>query len=834
MFLYLKDHPIHFVLTFRKLRKLATLFCMAILCSCQSEIDVDLFLKNKLKNSNPTNSNNQILIFPIPKLSILAGDTFNITTTNGLGPYTANSLSIGNFDATATTYTAPNSLAPSSFNITLSDTIGMSGDLPVSIIGLKEKMLLDQTLSYGDQNYPMGVTQTADGNLYASSVIIDGSGWEGLATWKSSNNGATWTMVDRYFMYLAGETHPMELATKGNDVYVCGYTWGHGNTPSTANAEWLIRKSSDGGTTWLNFDHWWLTANDNICMTITVANSGDIFTAGFSVSPTFTNDTIVKTSIDNGASWQVIGNFPGAGRATSIRSSPNGDLWLVVANKFYKGTYTLGSWNWSAPVNISASTFSTVAYQKEGQLTVESNTTAYFTARVSSFWKIYRTTDGGSTWNEIHSRAGEGVSTIILGTGEIISNGNRYVSWTEGYNQIIKSTDGGSNFSLTLNKGAVGNREEGGYLYELQNGDLISLGTRYTDNQIVVMTSSDKGSNWTEASIIYYFDKLYSEVTDYAEDSAGNLYTAGWVDSTVPGDRTEPYIIMKSSNNGTTWTQSDFILDSGFDHYSDQIAINQLDHIFALDLSYSRAETRLRMSSNAGVSWNTVDTLAGSIGSQILEVDSTGYVYYLTGSILRRGSPTGSGFIDAFTFPINGGQTNFSVRSFLGTKDGPILIGTTATEAATNYAIVYKSLDQGITWTELYRAPASLGQSIMINEAANGDLYLAYSDQIYKSTNNGVSWNQIYNTTLGLGDVDGIVTSNDSQIFFTNGDDIFYYSTNSSSWKTFWRISVAITPEIDSYLTNLFKCKYSSIGVCASVVDYTKGKGSSSYLWVAE
>lgn len=806
---------------------------LLLLSSCKSEIDIDLYLKNKLKNTSNSGTSNSTLLFPVSQVTILSGESVNISTTNGLPPYVGNTFSNGAFDNGTTTFTAADSLGAINFNLAITDTNGLSGNLPVKIIGLKEKFLLDQPLAYGDQNYPMTIAQTVDGAIYTSSVIVDGSGWEGWTTWKSTNNGSTWSMVDRYFMYLAGESHPMEMATKGNDIYICGYVWGSTGTPSTANSEWLVRKSSNGGSSWQNVDHSWFSANDNICTSITISASGDLFTAGYSVNAGY--NSIIKTSIDDGQSWQEIGNFPAVGTPHSIRSSPNGDLWVVIENKFYKGTYSLGSWNWSGPISITASVFGYSSYQKKGELTVENDSIAYFTTEVGAFWKIYRTTNGGTTWSELHSRSGGGVSLLSLSTGELISNGNRTVAWNEGYNQIIKSTDGGTTFNFTLNKGAVGNRNEGGYLLELINGDLISVGMRYSDNQIVVHTSNDKGSTWLESSIIYYYDRLYSEVTDYAEDSLGNIFTAGWVDSILPGDMTEPYVIMKSSNNGSSWSQSDYILNSGFDHFSDQIEVNSLnDYIFATDHSYSQGLTNLRMSTNAGASWNTVDTLVESIGNRTLSIDTNGNVYYATGLILRRGSGNGTGFTNAATFPVNGTHTAFSIKKILALNDGSLLMAAMATESSVNYALIYRSTNLGVNWTEIRRAPANSWEYFSLTQAPNGNLYALIGSKIYKSSSIGSSWVEIYNTTMGLGSPGSIITSNDSTFFFSNGDNVHYYNTTSSSWKTFWKINTAITPAIDSYITHLFKCKFSSIGVCANVVDYTKGKGSANYLWAAE
>lgn len=809
------------------MNRLILFLVILTLHSCKGQVEVSLLRAGALSSGNSTPATPS-LNFSQSTLTILSGDTLPFTTTNGLGPYTANTFSMGTFDPGTTSYSAPSSSGPFNSSIAVTDQNGLTGNLPVKIIGLNEKFLLDQTLSFGDQNYPTSIAQSANGSLYASSIISDGIGWEGWAIWKSTDNGSSWSVVDKYFMYAAGESHPMQIATKGNDVYVCGYVWGYGGTPSLANAEWLVKKSSDGGASWQITDHWWANLGDNICNSITTSASGDIFTTGFSNNV----DSYVRISADNGTSWQQIGYFPGAGRASNIEVSPNGNLWVLIGNNIYTGVYTLGSWNWSGPFSITGTGFGNVAYQKVGGLEIVSNTHAYFTGRISNTWRIFETTDAGVTWSQIHSRSGEGVTIKVLSTGEILSSGNRNVSFSEHYNEIIKSVDGGSTFNLVMQKGAVSLEEEGGFLIELQNGDILSLGKRSLDEQMMVYRSTDKGSTWSQASIITFYDRFYSEISDYAEDSLGNMYTAGWIYNVDPLDPSEPYVIMKSSNNGATWTQSDYIKQSGVDHYSDLVEVNNLDNVFAIDYSYDTGQSTLRMSTNQGTSWSNVDVINGSISEGILEADVAGNIYYLSALVLRRGSPTGTGFTTAFTFPVNGGQTSFRVITLEGLSDGSLLLGAYAFEGATGYNIVYRSTDQGGSWNELYKTSGNSWSTMNFQESSNGDYIALIGDKILKSINNGVAWTEIYDGSLG--DPESMILSTDSRVFFNTQTIVYYYSVNTSSWNVFWNIENVLTPVIDSEVKKLFKCRFSSIGVCANVLDYTKNQGSANYLWSAE
>lgn len=814
------------------MNKLIFYILILLIQSCvfvKGKTDVTITLKNL---SNPKNSSSS-LDFPFSKMTILAGDTLTFTTSNGVGPYTANTYSTGTFNSGTTAYSAPSSLAPYTFNMTVTDSNGLSGNTPVEIIGLTEKFKLEQIKTFGDQNYPTSIVQSSDGSIYASTIFIDGSGWEDWGIWKSVDNGSNWTMVDKYLMYLYGEAHPLEIATKANDIYVCGYVWGSGGTPSTASSEWLVRKSSDGGLTWSNVDHWWGTTSDNVCYSIAVAPTGEIFTSGYSFNAGYVG--IVRMSSDNGATWQEIGNFPGAGTniATNVKVSPNGDLWVVVDNKLYKGVFSAGSWTWGDPNTISAGGLDFVAYEKQGELTIISDTRALFAGSLGANWKIFETVDAGVTWNEIHSRTGEGVSIKVLSTGEILSNGERKVSFSENYNETIKSSDDGSTFNLVMQEGALDLEQEGGFLLELINGDVLALGYRSKDSQAVVYRSTDKGDTWAQASVIVFYDHLYSEVSDYAEDSLGNIYTAGWVYFVDPSDPSTPYVIMKSSDSGATWTQTDYAKESGVDHFSDQVEVNILDNIFAVDYSYDVGMAQLRMSADQGASWSVVDSIVSTVSGYVLTTDTTGNIYYLIDLVLRRGNPDGTGFIDAATFPVVGGQTSVSVKSIDGMSDGSLLAVVLATEAATQYKIIYRSIDNGVTWSEVHRIVAAASWfKTKITEDSSGDYLMLLDYKIYRSSDSGTSWTEIYDASSG--NASSIVVSNDDQVFFRTSEKIFYYSSNTLTWTEFWDVELALTPAIDSSIVDLYSCRFSPIGVCANIMDYTKYDGSVNYMWTAE
>ena len=127
------------------MNRLILFLVILTLHSCKGQVEVSLLRAGALSSGNSTPATPS-LNFSQSTLTILSGDTLPFTTTNGLGPYTANTFSMGTFDPGTTSYSAPSSSGPFNSSIAVTDQNGLTGNLPVKIIGLNEKFLLDQTL----------------------------------------------------------------------------------------------------------------------------------------------------------------------------------------------------------------------------------------------------------------------------------------------------------------------------------------------------------------------------------------------------------------------------------------------------------------------------------------------------------------------------------------------------------------------------------------------------------------------------------------------------------------------------------------------------------------
>ncbi|EQC47388.1 hypothetical protein M900_0920 [Bacteriovorax sp. Seq25_V] len=761
------------------------------------------------------------LSFATSSISVMAGDDIIITSSNGTIPYSATTINYGSFNAGTSTYSAPSSQGPVNHVISLDDFLGVSGDLTVNILGFGEEALVDFEMGASWQNYPMSLVQTTDGSIYLSAIFGDGGlGWEGAAIYKSIDNGASWSRSDTYFMYIEGESHSLQLAAKDNDVYSCGYTFGS----VTWNTEWYIRKTSNGGNSWSTIDHYMPISGDISCSAIAVAPSGDIVAAGNDEN----DDVYIRTSNDDGVTWTTIEQLSGIGELYDMKISPSGDIWLLVSDKIYVGSFS-GSWSWSGPHQISALTFSWVAYQKRGKIELVSDSEAYYVGRVGGKWQIFKTTDGGVSWTGVYDygATSEGVDVIVLSTGEIISSGNNATST---HNHMVeKSIDNGLSWTQTLNVGGTTSAKyEGNYSFELQNGDVLTISSDYNTDGMKIYKSFDKGDSWNLTSHIYYSSYTYSSLDDYAEDASGNMYAVSYIAPQGDADPTSPFAISKSADNGNTWTTIGYERTPGAHLWCSELEITNLGHLFAIK---KKDVKEIRYSIDNGVSWSNIAASNSVNELHHLRAVSSGELYYLENEVLKKVSADGLTVTDVYTFAIASGQSSLEAKLRLEVmSDDTLVVNVRYRDGGiTETMSIFTSTDGGGTWNEKLKIASSTFAAPYLFTNGTSDIYYILSGKIYESKDRGNSWNEIYDGSLGS--ARHIVFSSDNQLFFSAGDNVITYSNVKASWFVVWSSAVAITPDYGSEIANLINCKLSSKRVCVVAVNYNKGLDSANYIW---
>jgi hypothetical protein len=144
---------------------------------------------------------------------------------------------------------------------------------------------------------------------------------------RSTNGGATWTTVDDY-SYLQNQANGAFARAITADPAGNIYAFGNGATDSS-HSRWLARKSSDNGATWSVVDDFLFQNDTCFAAAAGVDASGNIYAVGGA-----RNHWLVRTSNSSGANWSLVDDFqysPGnyASFARGFGTSPTGALFAV-------------------------------------------------------------------------------------------------------------------------------------------------------------------------------------------------------------------------------------------------------------------------------------------------------------------------------------------------------------------------------------------------------------------------------------------------------------------------------------------------------------------------
>jgi photosystem II stability/assembly factor-like uncharacterized protein len=196
--------------------------------------------------------------------------------------------------------------------------------------------------------------------------------------WKSENNGLTW---EKIYDFGDGLITSFEISWSNPDVMYLNYH------PSNPNADRLIYKSINGGSTWTDItpstalipNDRWVTYD----LTISATDANTLWATRVSKyegTPILDGEQVYQTT-DGGSSWQNITTPDLDGvYSTNIehKKGSNGGLYLGTRNAVYYKNNTMSNWalfNHSLPLRTHS--VQLVPYYKEGKLRNGTNRSVY-------------------------------------------------------------------------------------------------------------------------------------------------------------------------------------------------------------------------------------------------------------------------------------------------------------------------------------------------------------------------------------------------------------------------------------------------------------------------
>ncbi len=401
---------------------------------------------------------------------------------------------------------------------------------------------------------------------------------------------------------------------------------------------------------------------------------------------------------------------------------------------------------------------------------------------------IWKSTDGGTTWNQLASTTG--ASYYYIQKMAVSVSGEVYAATRSG---LFKSSNGGSTWTKVLGAGA------GAVTDAMSDVEIASDGTVYAGAGIfstdgVYKSSTGNAGSWTKlnnGANSFPTAGIQRIEIACAPSSASTLYV-------IPAKGTASDSIYKSTNAGSTWTAYRLPLDADGGVGADMTR-GQAWYDLSLAVDPNNANTLytggidLFKTTNGCASWQQVSHWYGGFGYQYVHADqhialyepgNSSVVYFGNdGGIFRTGNATAAMPSIAFK------SDNYNVTQFYGCAMNP---------TAYSNQFLAGAQDNG---SHQYAGP---GVNSTI-EVTGGDGCFCHIDQnqpqyqftsyvynnYYRSTDGGCSFNGITSNNNGsfVNPTDYDNVNNNLYCCFGNGN--YYVILNAPASAAFTTVNVA-------------------------------------------
>jgi len=529
-----------------------------------------------------------------------------------------------------------------------------------------------------------------------------------------------------------------------------------------------------------------------LCLNICLLNSEHSFAQGFNSITTSDGVNIIAVgnsgkfyrSASGGATW--VGFTQGALNMNCV-TSYNNDVWIAANNgTVYKTlnttapltSYTLGnSTNMNSIDFINASTgfacgdggavYKSVnggvnwTLSNSGIGSAKLNSIAFRDAdngtAVGEAGFIYMTNNGGSSWNLQTSGTSKNLLNVKYFGSDIVLSGE--------YGTLLTNTGSGFISTATRTKtdirGVTGTSINdvhicggGGFIRNNKNGN-----TKFTNFEQNPMMANlvdifyyDANKAWAVSSLNSVIIYTTNGGTTWSMPSSSTM-TRTWVSKLTagsgignnlcehPNDRNTMFVVYGSTvyvsrNRGESWTSTATITGGGAAH---SFYVSPLDtNIWITAITGS--PDKIKRTTNHGATWTTVDSANFSNYGQPLEMDQNNpstFYFAPDGGGFRRSTNNGASFTE-----ISGNYPFRSPCDILVTWDSSNVIYVGDGVTGSGLAKIFKSINGGVNWTDMYTVTSSETPSLCNTVFDNS---IAYSTEwggsgFYKSTNYGNSW----------------------------------------------------------------------------------------------
>jgi photosystem II stability/assembly factor-like uncharacterized protein len=337
---------------------------------------------------------------------------------------------------------------------------------------------------------------------------------------------------------------------------------------------------------------------------------------------------------------------------------------------------------------------------------------------------IYRTTDGGATWE----RRARGINAYlealsVLDPGTAVAEGSMSTG-----RALFRSTDGGLTWSA---QALIGSLMVTSICFtNSQNGIAVGTNTA-SSNSAMIVKSNDGGITWSNPNAVDAF--ALASAAHYGDSS---FIVVG---SRLEGSGTFMGYILRSTDLGGHWT---------FDKRSDASRLLAVSANRGGNMVTTGGDGVILTSSDAGATWSnsggTCGWLEGIAYGDRNTGAAVGFVYTPLGEYktqIKYTSDAGKNWLTP--------RSNLSTYRLTGVSFADARIGIAVgdgyfSSAGSNYGVVFRTTDGGETWSEQLRRGQFQFNGVSISAEGYG-LVAGFEETssagiIFRTTDWGLSW----------------------------------------------------------------------------------------------
>jgi PKD repeat protein len=642
-----------------------------------------------------------------------------------------------------------------------------------------------------------------DGSIVLMGGYSDVDGYRN-DTWRSNDDGLTWTLVNPSSGWAPRSAHSSVVMPDGSIVLMGGEI----DSNVRVNDTW---RSTDEGATWtlVNASPGWSARFSQ--SSVAMPDGSILLMGGYSSEGGYQHD--VWRSADDGATWTEVNASPGWSprHLQSSVAMPDGSVLLMGGehygwlNDTYRSDDDGATWTL---VNASSGwtvrcAFDTVV-MPDGSILLMGGVNDY--GHLSDVW---RSTDNGATWTKVTAGAGWGPrsyqSSVVMPDGSIVLTGGFDGSYK---NDVWRLTAAGSTEQNPVHTYPL----PGHYTVALQAYNTNGVNVSVRKNYIAVAGPkpvprfSANITSGLEPLTVSFTDHSLNNPTNWAWYFGDENYTAPWTqmnassgwqareDSSsvvmpdgsivlMGGSSGSIYYndVWRSTDNGTTWTQQTASAgwSARYDHSSVAMPDGSIVLMGGVDGGSIYYNDVWRSADN-GATWTLMNASAGwsprAGHSSVVMPD--GSIVLMGGSYQNdtwRSTDLGKHWTQ---MSASAGWTAREWHSSVALPDGSIVL--MGGDDGTLRNDVWRSTDDGATWSQLPDAGWSRrrlhssvampdGSIVVTGGYATGPLGTGFSQEVWRSADDGATWTQLPDAAWPARYSHSSVAMPDGSIILTGG-----------------------------------------------------------------